>query len=48
MKIFFRSMRVFQVDESKDLVDLNTYRGGSIHKYIIEYDYHTKDIPEYL
>jgi len=48
MKVFFRSMRVFQADESQDLVDLDDYRRGSIHKYIVEYDYHLKDNPEFL
>lgn len=46
--IFFRNMRVFQVDESRDLVELNTYRGATMHKYIVEYDYHFKDNPEFL
>jgi hypothetical protein len=41
-------MRVFQADESQDLVDLDDYRRGSIHKYIVEYDYHLKDNPEFL
>jgi hypothetical protein len=48
MKVFFRNMRVFQVDESRDLTELNTYRGGTMHKYIVEYDYHLKDNPEFL
>jgi|LakMenE18May11ns_1017448.scaffolds.fasta_scaffold9898538_3 hypothetical protein len=48
MKIFFRNLRVFQADESQDLVDLDDYRRGSIHKYIVEYDYHLKDNPEFL
>lgn len=48
MKVFFRSMRVFQADESRDLVELDNYRRGSIHKYIIEYDYHFKDNPDFL
>lgn len=48
MKVFFRSMRVFQADESQDLVELDDYRRGSIHKYIIEYDYHFKDNPDFL
>jgi hypothetical protein len=48
MKVFFRSMRVFQADESQDLVELDDYRRGSIHKYIVEYDYHLKDNPEFL
>lgn len=48
LKVFFRSLRVFQADESQDLVDLDEYRRGSIHKYIVEYDYHFKDNPEFL
>lgn len=48
MKVFFRSMRVFQVDESRDLLELNTYKGGTMHKYIVEYDYHLKDNPDFL
>jgi hypothetical protein len=48
MKVFFRSLRVFQADESRDLVELDGYRRGSVHKYIIEYDYHLKDNPEFL
>jgi hypothetical protein len=48
MKVFFRSIRVFQADESQDLVELDNYRRGSIHKYIVEYDYHLKDNPEFL
>lgn len=48
MKVFFRGIRVFQADESRDLVELENYRRGSIHKYIVEYDYHFKDNPEFL
>ena len=48
MKVFFRGIRVFQADESRDLVELDNYRRGSIHKYIVEYDYHFKDNPEFL
>ena len=48
MKVFFRNFRVFQADESRDLVELDNYRKGSVHKYIIEYDYHLKDNPEFL
>jgi hypothetical protein len=48
MKVFFRSIRVFQADESQDLVELDGYRRGSVHKYIVEYDYHFKDNPDFL
>lgn len=48
MRVFFRSMRVFQVDESRDLLELQTFKGGTMHKYIVEYDYHLKDNPDFL
>jgi hypothetical protein len=48
MKVFFRGIRVFQADESRDLVELDGYKRGSIHKYIVEYDYHFKDNPDFL
>ena len=48
MKVFFRSIRVFQADESRDLVELDGYRRGSVHKYIVEYDYHLKDNIDFL
>jgi hypothetical protein len=48
VKSFFRGLRVFQADESRDLVELDNYKRGSIHKYIVEYDYHLKDNPEFL
>lgn len=48
MRVFFRSMRVFQIDESRDLLELQTFRGGTMHKYIVEFDYHFKDNPEFL
>jgi hypothetical protein len=42
--VYFHNFRVYQVDESRDLIELasvnmNTVRG----KIIIEFDYHTKD-----
>ena len=48
MRVFFRSMKVFQIDESRDLLELETFRGGTMHKYIVEYDYHLKDNPDFL
>jgi hypothetical protein len=48
MKVFFRNMKVFQVDESRDLIELQEFRGGTMHKYIVEYDYHLKDNPDFL
>lgn len=48
IKVFFRNIRVFQIDESRDLLELQTFRGGTMHKYIVEYDYHLKDNPDFL
>lgn len=48
MRVFFRSMKVFQIDESRDLLELQSFKGGTMHKYIVEYDYHLKDNPEFL
>lgn len=48
MRVFFRNMKVFQVDESRDLLELQTFKGGTMHKYIVEYDYHLKDNPDFL
>ena len=48
MRVFFRSMKVFQVDESRDLLELQSFKGGTMHKYIVEYDYHLKDNPDFL
>lgn len=48
MRVFFRSMKVFQIDESRDLLELQTFKGGTMHKYIVEYDYHLKDNPDFL
>jgi hypothetical protein len=48
MRVFFRSMKVFQIDESKDLLDLESFKGGTLHKYVVEYEYHLKDNPEFL
>ena len=48
MKIFFKSMRVFQIDESRDLLELQSFKAGTMHKYVVEYDYHLKDNPDFL
>lgn len=39
--IFFHNMRVYQADESRDLVELASARTLFINKLIVEYDYHT-------
>lgn len=39
--VFFHSMRVYQADETRDLLDLASARTLYTNKLIIEYDYHT-------
>lgn len=39
--VFFHSLRVFQADETRDLVELGSIRFNYRNKIIVEYDYHT-------
>lgn len=49
LNVFFHNVRVYQVDESRDLIELASVRTTYANKLIIEYDYHTKDLnPEHL
>lgn len=41
--VFFHNVRVYQADESRDLIELSSVRTIYRNKLIIEYDYHTKD-----
>lgn len=41
--VFFHSMKVFQLEESRDIVNFNTVRTLAGVKIIIDYEYHTKD-----
>lgn len=43
LNIFFRNLRVYQADESRDLIELGTVKTVYANKYIVEYDYHIKD-----
>jgi hypothetical protein len=38
--VYFHNIRVYQADETRDLVDLASARTVFINKLIIEYDYH--------
>ena len=38
--VFFHSMRVYQADETRDVIELASARTVFINKLIIEYDYH--------
>jgi hypothetical protein len=39
--VFFHSFRVFQVDETRDIVELSSVKFNYRNKLIVEYDYHT-------
>lgn len=42
--VFFHSFRVYQADETRDVLELISARTVYVSKLIIEYDYHTNDI----
>jgi hypothetical protein len=52
--IFFRNIKVYQADESRDVVEQEVALGGRsarpiyANKFIVEYDYHVKDNAEFL
>ena len=41
--IFFHNFKTFQIDESRDLLELASVRGIYRNKIIVQYDYHTVD-----
>lgn len=41
--IFFHNVRVFQIDETRDLIELSSVKFNWRNKIIIEYDYHRSD-----
>jgi hypothetical protein len=44
LNVFFHGIRVYQVDESRDLVELSSVNMGDfVSKIIIEYDYHAQN-----
>jgi hypothetical protein len=42
--VFFHNLRVYQADETRDILELASARTVYANKIIIEYDYHDKDI----
>lgn len=42
--VFFHNMKVYQADESRDILELASARTLVLNKLVIEYDYHTKDM----
>jgi hypothetical protein len=46
LNVFFHKIKVFKVDESRDLAELNSVNlSFASNKIIIEYDYHDKNSP---
>lgn len=41
LNVFFHNFRVFQIDETRDIVELGSVNFNWRNKIIIEYDYHT-------
>ena len=44
-KIYFHNIKVYQVDESRDVAELASARTLFVNKLIVEYDYHSSDDP---
>lgn len=44
VNVYFHNLKVYQVDETRDLIELASVRTTYANKLIIEYDYHTKDL----
>jgi len=45
--VYFHNIRVYQVDESRDVAELASARTLFVNKVIVEYDYHTNNPAEY-
>ena len=45
--IYFHNMRVYQADETRDILELASARTVYANKLIIEYDYHSNTPPDY-
>ena len=44
--VFFHNIKVYQADESRDVLELASARTIFVNKLIIEYDYHAQNITE--
>ena len=42
--VFFHNVKVYQADESRDILELASARTLGLNKLIIEYDYHTQAV----
>jgi hypothetical protein len=43
--VYFHDIKVYQLEETRDLVELSSLRGLTLNKFIVEYDYHTINEP---
>lgn len=43
--VYFHDIKVYQLEEVRDLTELSSMRGLTLNKFIIEYDYHTINDP---
>lgn len=41
--VFFHSMRVYQLEETRDIMSYNTARTYAGNKIVVDYEYHTRD-----
>jgi len=48
LNVFFRNIKVFQIDETRDVLELASARTLYVNKLIVEYDYHVADNPRFL
>jgi len=44
--VYFHNMKIFQLEETRDIVDFGTARTFAGNKIIIDYDYHAKGYPK--
>jgi hypothetical protein len=44
--VFFHNLKVYQADESRDIIELASARTLGLNKLVIEYDYHTVSVED--
>lgn len=44
--VYFHDMKVYQLEETRDLVELSALRGLTLNKFVVEYDYHVINQPK--
>jgi hypothetical protein len=46
LPVYFHDLKIFQLEETRDIVDFGTARTYAGNKIIIDYKYHTKGYPK--